>query len=458
MTRRDSLGRQAATRLAISLGLLVALIAISSISIYRFALHKAALERAEELVSFYTTRLDQIQREWELRSRDLKALIESTRALEDRTTALVNLQAFMTIQSAERAFQYLIIQTEDGQKLFDFGKDLNLPAIPASANEVFGHYQHPQDKQIYRVFQQPIWLGEERGMGRFAVFFRIDNALLSQMSTPGLTLSVLHDGVVVSSSGGQIAIDRQLREMTSPDSSREVRDLPWGGEAGDPVHLLIEAPVTTLFSTTELTVVMSIIPLIDGLVLWFTVGLWLMRQAHRITELGDAVIREPLTGLFNRRYLDETLPRELSRAKREGFPLVIVMLDLDRFKSINDTYGHAGGDEVLKSLSVVLTKGARESDIICRYGGEEFVIALPRMSLKQAHGKVEGWRTEFAETVVQHGDLSINVTFSGGIAIFPDHGADVDTLLACADVAMYRSKTNGRNRITFFEASESKRT
>ena len=171
-------------------------------------------------------------------------------------------------------------------------------------------------------------------------------------------------------------------------------------------------------------------------------------------QLHEQVIRDPLTGLFNRRYLDETLPRELSRANREGYQVAIVMLDLDSFKSINDTYGHAGGDEVLKLLSAVLTKGARESDIICRYGGEEFVIALPRMSLQQAHGKVEGWRTEFAETAIQIGDLSINVTFSGGIGVFPDHGADIETLLARADVAMYRSKTSGRNRITCFDASE----
>ena len=171
------------------------------------------------------------------------------------------------------------------------------------------------------------------------------------------------------------------------------------------------------------------------------------------TRLQEQVIRDPLTGLYNRRYLDETLPRELSRAKREGYPLAMVMLDLDHFKQVNDTYGHAAGDEVLKALSSVLRQGARESDIICRYGGEEFLIALPRMSLEQAQQRVEAWRLEFSQTDIRHGDLSFSITLSAGIAGFPDHGADVDTLLSRADEALYRAKDEGRNRVACFRPS-----
>ena len=289
MIRRNSIGRQAAVRLFVSLGLLVALIAISSVGIYQAALHKAAQKRADELVSFYTARLDQIEREWEVRSRDFKVRIETTRALEDPASAATNLQAFMTVQGSDRSFHYLLIQTVDGKKLFDSGKDISLASIPEGAAAERGNYMDPQNGQIYRVFEHPIWLGEERGMGRFAVFFRIDNALLGQMSTPGLTLSLLHDGVPVASSGGQAAIDR-LRGGHGPvEVGKETRELPWSGKADDLIRLYVEAPVTTLFSTTELAVGVSLIPLVDGLVLWLTIGLWLMRQTRRITHLGRAV-------------------------------------------------------------------------------------------------------------------------------------------------------------------------
>jgi diguanylate cyclase (GGDEF)-like protein/PAS domain S-box-containing protein len=169
--------------------------------------------------------------------------------------------------------------------------------------------------------------------------------------------------------------------------------------------------------------------------------------------LQEQVLRDPLTGIYNRRYLDESVPRELSLAKREGYSLTIVMLDLDHFKRVNDTYGHAAGDEVLRALTTILTEKGRESDIISRYGGEEFVVALPKMTPVQAFQRVEEWRHELAKRPVKHGDLVIRVTFSAGIAGFPDHGSDLDTLLANADEALYRSKNEGRNRVTCFEAA-----
>ena len=171
-------------------------------------------------------------------------------------------------------------------------------------------------------------------------------------------------------------------------------------------------------------------------------------------RLQQQVIRDPLTGLYNRRFLDETLPRELARAKRETYPLALVMVDLDHFKRVNDRHGHAAGDEVLKSLAGILGRGARESDIICRYGGEEFLIALPRMSPEQARQRVEAWRRALSEQPVRHGPLAISLTLSAGIAGFPDHGSDLLTLLSCADAALYRAKEAGRNRVSCFEAVE----
>lgn len=167
--------------------------------------------------------------------------------------------------------------------------------------------------------------------------------------------------------------------------------------------------------------------------------------------LQEQAIRDPLTGLHNRRYLDETLPRELSRAKREGQPLAVILLDLDHFKMINDTYGHAAGDEVLKTLSDILMDGARESDVVCRYGGEEFLVVLPGMSPDQACQKVGIWQHRLAQAPTHFGAFTITVTLSAGVAGYPYHGADADTLVTRADAALYRSKAEGRNRVSCFE-------
>jgi diguanylate cyclase (GGDEF)-like protein len=175
-------------------------------------------------------------------------------------------------------------------------------------------------------------------------------------------------------------------------------------------------------------------------------------EIHQLQErLKEQAIRDPLTGLHNRRYLDETLPRELARAKREGYPLSIIMVDLDRFKQVNDTYGHPAGDEVIKALSAILKTGTREGDVACRYGGEEFVVALPRMDLEGARARGDEWRAAIAGSSIRHGELTLNVTLSAGVAAFPDHGHEIDTLVQCADLALYLSKHDGRNRVTCYQ-------
>jgi diguanylate cyclase (GGDEF)-like protein/PAS domain S-box-containing protein len=165
--------------------------------------------------------------------------------------------------------------------------------------------------------------------------------------------------------------------------------------------------------------------------------------------LTEQTVRDPLTGLHNRRYLEETLPRELSRAKRVGYPMALIMVDLDHFKRVNDTYGHPTGDAVLKAMASILLHGAREGDIICRYGGEEFLVALPNMTIENALTRAKAWQGTLSNTSIQHGAFSVQITLSAGIAAFPDNGADVDTLLHLADEALYRAKANGRNRVEF---------
>lgn len=178
----------------------------------------------------------------------------------------------------------------------------------------------------------------------------------------------------------------------------------------------------------------------------------LKKQYQEILDLQERLqnqaLQDPLTGLHNRRFLDAALPMELAKARRESCPVSFVMLDLDRFKCINDTYGHAFGDEVLTTVARILKKNARESDIICRYGGEEFVMVMPGMSGHQALERMEACRSAIEQTLILHDGVPVPVTISVGVASFPEQGEDAEDLLRSADDAMYKSKGDGRNRVT----------
>ncbi|MGZ6317424.1 MAG: diguanylate cyclase [Anaerolineales bacterium] len=164
-------------------------------------------------------------------------------------------------------------------------------------------------------------------------------------------------------------------------------------------------------------------------------------------QLREAAIRDPLTGLYNRRYLDETMKRELARAAREENPISIFMGDIDYFKQLNDTYGHQAGDEVLKALGEVLREHARSGDIPCRYGGEEFVVILPDMPLEAARDRAELVRRDFSDLRFAFGDAQLGVTISIGVSVYPDDGTTADELIGAADQALYEAKQTGRNRV-----------
>ena len=165
-------------------------------------------------------------------------------------------------------------------------------------------------------------------------------------------------------------------------------------------------------------------------------------------RIKEQAIHDPLTGVYNRRYLDETLPREMARAQRDEAPLAIIMLDLDFFKTINDTHGHAAGDVILKNVAACLTKVIRQNDFICRYGGEEFIIVMPGMPIDEAFTRMEECRQTIQNMVTTYNAQKILITISGGISIFNVHGTTRDELLKAADDALYTSKINGRNQIT----------
>lgn len=183
----------------------------------------------------------------------------------------------------------------------------------------------------------------------------------------------------------------------------------------------------------------------------------LKRQLYEInmlqTQLRDQAHRDSLTGLYNRRYFDMTLARELARCVREDSPLSVVMIDIDHFKRINDEHGHQAGDAVLKRLAAMLGEQVRASDVVCRYGGEEFTLLLPGVSADTARERAEQWRVDFANSKAPYGQLQLGSTLSVGIATFPGHGANADELIRRADLAMYKAKGDGRNRVVIADAA-----
>jgi diguanylate cyclase (GGDEF)-like protein len=169
----------------------------------------------------------------------------------------------------------------------------------------------------------------------------------------------------------------------------------------------------------------------------------------RLSEkLRNQSIRDPLTGLFNRRYMEESLERELRRAIRNNESVALLMIDIDHFKQFNDTFGHQAGDTLLREFGSFLRQRTRGQDVACRFGGEEFVIILSASSLDGASQRAEGLREELKQLVVQHvgqvlGALSISI----GVSAFPSHGSSAEELLHAADQALYRAKSEGRDKV-----------
>jgi len=159
-------------------------------------------------------------------------------------------------------------------------------------------------------------------------------------------------------------------------------------------------------------------------------------------------VRDPLTGLYNRRYMQEFLDRELHTARRKHRPLAIMMLDIDHFKRYNDNFGHSAGDKALAAVAEIFLRSVRAADVACRYGGEEFTLILPECSLRQATLRAEEIRTRLKEFCVQHNDrVTDPLTISIGVAAFDETTDRVDLLLKCADEALYQAKRAGRDRV-----------
>jgi diguanylate cyclase (GGDEF)-like protein len=177
----------------------------------------------------------------------------------------------------------------------------------------------------------------------------------------------------------------------------------------------------------------------------------LQRQIEAIqslqAQLTEQANRDPLTGLYNRRYLNDSLQREFDRCARDGAPISLLLVDLDHFKLINDRHGHSAGDEVLRQVSTLLMNDMRSSDICCRYGGEEFLLVLPHVGLDAALERAEHCRSHVAAHRWLADEQALVVTLSVGVACASDARMTPAALIHLADQALYRAKAEGRNRV-----------
>ncbi len=162
-----------------------------------------------------------------------------------------------------------------------------------------------------------------------------------------------------------------------------------------------------------------------------------------------AAITDALTGVYNRRFFDEMLKKQIALAKRHNESLALVLADLDHFKNLNDTYGHIAGDQALQQIAGIMLNSIRSSDVLARYGGEEFVIIMPTINMANALKKAEGIRqqVESVDFNVKAPGQFAKITISIGVASFPEHGSEYDTLVDAADRALYKAKKGGRNRV-----------
>jgi diguanylate cyclase (GGDEF)-like protein len=165
-------------------------------------------------------------------------------------------------------------------------------------------------------------------------------------------------------------------------------------------------------------------------------------------------VRDSLTNLFNRRYLQEMLEVEFARSRRSGTSLAILMIDSDRLKEINDKHGHKAGDDFLVHIAEVLRGSIRAGDIACRYGGDEFVVVLGNVAEMIALERAEKLREGIAKHSILYKNEKVSISVSIGIVVFPDHGSSAELLLQRADQALYRAKQMGKNRIVVYSEEQ----
>jgi diguanylate cyclase len=301
----------------------------------------------------------------------------------------------------------------------------------------------------------PRTVGERRDMLQGFVLcpFRMPDLMAGTLGKEGEFLRVeVYDGLQPTKDNWLFDENNDLRALNAPGEGRfwVRRELDFGGRAWSVYYEGTDKFVSTIDDSTP-----RLLLFVGGIMsLIATILTFRLLRAEAIAQA--ASMHDGLTNLYNRRYLEATLWREEARARRTKSPISIIQFDLDHFKKLNDTYGHAAGDEVLRSFSVILRDETRGDDIACRYGGEEFTVIMPGATLATATERAEALRASVAKLRVKHdGKVLPKITISGGVAVFPDHGATLQAVLNRADAALILAKREGRARIKVAEATTS---
>jgi diguanylate cyclase (GGDEF)-like protein len=268
---------------------------------------------------------------------------------------------------------------------------------------------------------------------------------------------------------GVLVLDSQNRLVDINPAAEQVLGSPQKSRIGEPVETIVSAWPEIVQAFQDVKDTNTVIPIGDPpqgyfdlrisplydkdrrflgrLVVWHDITTLKRAQA----ELQEQAIRDPLTGLYNRRYLDETLERELARARHENHPIGFVMIDIDHFKKVNDAFGHHAGDAILQKLATQLLSQTRIGDIVCRYGGEEFLVVLPNVTADITFQIAERWRRIFLGTTMPFEYLDAKATISCGISEFPVDGNTRQELISIADKALYCAKQTGRNQVIIWQ-------
>lgn len=275
------------------------------------------------------------------------------------------------------------------------------------------------------------------------------SVLVEAIPDPVLVIDLGHQ--VVDANAAAIAAFGQ----PEPVIGRALRDIP----ALAPLHGLAAgeaAPAEIALGSPDRQFEITLVPLTHG---GREVGRMLLmrdvtRRARLEVKLREEATRDALTGLHNRRLLDEIGRQLTTQADQRGQPLSAIMVDLDYFKRLNDHYGHQAGDRVLASIGGFLSERIRQSDFVFRTGGEEILILLPGAAGAQALARIDDWRRDFAAQRIDIGQGRIQSTFSAGVAVYPQDGATLDEVMSRADKALYQAKEGGRNRACLWREPE----